>query len=132
MSPFVTLQLQDAPVVQAPDGSRVAVLPALKGGSMAHFSLKGGQCSQALCHRSVEEIWFVIKGFGQMWRRQEEHEDVVELCPGTALTLPLGVSFQFRATAGGLEAVAITLPPWPGPDEAMAVEGPWDPVLSGG
>ncbi len=45
---------------------------------------------------------------------------------GVSLTIPLGTQFQFRATGHEpLTMVAITMPPWPGADEAYAVEGPW-------
>ncbi len=49
------------------------------------------------------------------------------LQPGMSVTIPLGTHFQFRA---GPEAplavvVAITMPPWPGEDEACPVPGTW-------
>ncbi len=126
MMAFSTIQLNEAPVVKAPDGSRVALLPVLHGGSMAHFSLEAGQCTQAVKHRTVEEIWFVTKGFGQLWRKQNDREECVDLSPGTALTLPEGTAFQFRAAPhSGLEIIAITMPPWPGEEEAISVAGPW-------
>ena len=38
------------------------------------------------------------------------------------LTIPLGTHFQFRSLGPGpLAAVAVTMPPWPGPDEAVPV-----------
>ncbi len=50
--------------------------------------------------------------------------------PGICLTLPLGTHFQFRATGDApLQAVAITMPPWPGEGEAVIVRGPWEPDL---
>ena len=61
-----------------------------------------------------------------MWRRQGEREETVDLAPGTCLTIPVGTAFQFRASRdGALAAVAITMPPWPGEDEADFVEGAW-------
>jgi mannose-6-phosphate isomerase-like protein (cupin superfamily) len=127
--PFATLPLPDRPTVVAPDGSDVRVLLALERGSMAHFLLGAGRVSQAVFHRSVEEIWFVIDGRGEMWRCQDGREECVPLHPGVCLTIPQGTRFQFRADAGqGVTAVAIPMPPWPGPDEAMAVDGPWLPT----
>lgn len=96
---------------------------------MAHFQLACGQVSAAVRHRTVEEVWFIVAGTGQMWRRQGEREELTELRPGLCLTIPLGTDFQFRAAATApLAAVAITMPPWPGDDEAVAVTGPWQPV----
>jgi len=101
-------------------------LPSLAGGGCAHFRLPPGQTSRAVEHRTVEEIWHVVAGAGQMWSRQGEREEVVELSPGACLTIPLGTRFQFRsATDTALEAVAVTMPPWPGEDEAVFVEGHW-------
>jgi mannose-6-phosphate isomerase-like protein (cupin superfamily) len=113
----------------APDGSEVRVLLGLAGGGMAHFRLAPGAVSQAVAHRTVEEIWYIVAGFGEMWRACEGREEVVALRPGVCLTIPLGTRFQFRATAGeALEAVAVTMPPWPGEGEAVRAEGPWEPA----
>lgn len=126
MTPFATCPLPDQPTVTAPDGSDVRVLLALAGGSMAHFSLAPGAVSRAVTHRTVEELWFVLSGSGQMWRCQGAHSETVDLVPGMCLTIPLGTSFQFRAAPDvALAAVAVTLPPWPGADEAVPVPGAW-------
>ena len=127
--PFATLQLPATRTVVAPDGSDVRVLLALSGGSMAHFSLQAGQTSAAVTHRTVEEVWYVVQGQGEMWRKQGGVEQTVTLAPGICLTIPLGTHFQFRAAADqGLAAVCVTMPPWPldpAADEAVLVNGPW-------
>ena len=126
MSEFSTLPLPAERTVVAPDGSNVRMLLGLSTGTMAHFELPAGMTSSAVVHRTVEEIWFVVAGRGQMWRRQGEREQIVELVPGTCLTLPLGTHFQFRASAAEpVAVVGVTMPPWPGADEAIAVPGPW-------
>ena len=123
--PYETATLAAAPVVTAPDGSTVRLLPQLAGGSMAHFTLEPGQVADAVIHRTVEELWYVLRGAGEMWRRQDGRESVVPAVPGTALTIPLGTAFRFRAGPEGLEIVAVTMPPWPGSDEAVPVaDGP--------
>jgi mannose-6-phosphate isomerase-like protein (cupin superfamily) len=132
MEPFRTLQLPPEPTVVAPDGSDVRVLLSLPGGSMAHFELAAGSTSHAVEHRTVEEIWYVVGGRGQMWRRAGDEEDIVALQPGLCLTIPLGTRFQFRAGDQPLAAIAITMPPWPGADEAVLVEGHWPPTLRSG
>jgi len=132
MSPFATLRLPAEPTVVAPDGSDVRVLLGLAGGGMAHFELAAGQVARAVTHRTVEEVWYVVSGRGEMWRWQGEREETVGLEPGVCLTIPLGTHFQFRASPGeGVCAVAITMPPWPGEGEAVFVEGPW-PVPGAG
>jgi mannose-6-phosphate isomerase-like protein (cupin superfamily) len=126
MTEFATTRLPALPTVVAPDGSDVRVLLGLPGGGMAHFELPAGRVARAVTHRSVDELWFVLAGSGQMWRRQGEREEVVDLAPGVCLSIPLGTHFQFRASATqAVSAVAITMPPWPGADEAVPVAGPW-------
>ena len=123
---FDTLQLPEAPDVVAPDGSDVRILLQLGRGGMAHFELAAGRVSQAVDHHSVDEIWYVLRGQGQMWRRQAEREETVTLEPGTCVSIPVGTHFQFRSTGDGpLAAVGATMPPWPGPDEAYEVPGAW-------
>jgi mannose-6-phosphate isomerase-like protein (cupin superfamily) len=123
---FATLQFPSQPTVVAPDGSNVRVLLSLSAGSMAHFELAPGQVSHAVVHRTVEEVWFVLAGCGEMWRKQGEREEIVPLEPGVCLTIPVGTQFQFRASAAQpVSAVAVTMPPWPGEGEAVAVTGPW-------
>ena len=125
---FRTMTLPNDPTVMAPDGSDVRVLLGLAGGGMAHFQLAAGQTARAVVHRTVEEIWFVVGGRGQMWRRAGERQEVIELAPGVCLTIPLGTHFQFRAAVDqSVAALAVTMPPWPGPDEALWVPGPWEP-----
>jgi mannose-6-phosphate isomerase-like protein (cupin superfamily) len=129
MNGFATMHLPHEPTTVAPDGSDVRVLLGLPGGGMAHFRLEAGAVAQAVAHRTVEEVWFVVAGRGQMWRRQGEREETVALEPGVCLTIPLGTHFQFRASADeAVAAVAITMPPWPGDGEAYAVTGPWTPT----
>jgi mannose-6-phosphate isomerase-like protein (cupin superfamily) len=112
--------------VLAPDGSEVRILASSPRGSMAHFTLPPGQVSQAVAHHTVEEIWFIINGQGEMWRKSVDRETVVALSAGVSLTIPVGTHFQFRNTGTDpLQAVGVTMPPWPGMDEAHTVTGKW-------
>jgi mannose-6-phosphate isomerase-like protein (cupin superfamily) len=113
----------------APDGSEIRILTQVGEGSMVHCILRPGQVTQAVRHRTVEELWYCLKGSGQLWRRSGEQEEVVDLQPGVAVTIPLGVEFQFRTTSQEpLEVVITTMPPWPGPDEAVPIAGAWQPA----
>ena len=126
MPTFTTLALPATPTVTAPDGSDVRVLVGLGRGGMAYFELAPGRCSAAVRHRTVEELWYVVSGEAEMWRSQDGREEVATLRPGTSLSIPLGTSFQFRATGTTpFAAVGVTMPPWPGMDEAEFVDGPW-------
>lgn len=123
---FETMQLPEDPTIVAPDGSDVRVLLQRPGGSMAHFQLAAGRASTAVAHHTVEEIWFFLDGRGEMWRKLGTDETTVPVEPGTCISIPVGTSFQFRASEDGpLSAVGITMPPWPGADEAYPTEGIW-------
>jgi mannose-6-phosphate isomerase-like protein (cupin superfamily) len=126
MPEFQTLALPAEPLALAPDGTRVRVLLALDRGSLAHFELPAGAVSHAVKHRTVEEIWYFLSGRGEVWRADGKRETIEPVGPGLALTMPLGTAFQFRALgAKPLIFLAITMPPWPGPEEAFRLEGPW-------
>ena len=113
----------------APDGSDVRVLLGLAGGGMAEFELGAGKVSAAVTHRTMEEIWYVLEGRGEMWRRQGSQEEVIALEPGVCLTIPQGVHFQFRSLGSAvLRVLGVTMPPWPGEGEAIVVAGPWTPT----
>jgi mannose-6-phosphate isomerase-like protein (cupin superfamily) len=130
MKAGATMMLPRVHGVLAPDGSEVRILLSLAGGSMAHFLLPAGQVSRAVRHRTVEEIWYVLSGSGEMWRSADGGEEITPLSSGTCLTIPTGSTFQFRSTgAEPLTAVAITMPPWPGEGEAETGEGRWTPTV---
>jgi len=130
MAHFETKQLPAGRDVVAPDGSDVRVLLALASGGMAHFVLASGHTSTAVTHRTVEEIWYVLSGRGEMWRRHADRESVVEMEPGVCLTIPPGTHFQFRSTGTeALAVVGVTMPPWPGDGEAIVVPGKWRPTV---
>jgi len=126
MTDFETKRLPLTPDVVAPDGSDVRVLARTERGSMAHFELAPGRASAAIRHRTVDEIWFVLSGRGEIWRKQGGREDIVALEPGVSVTIPVGTHFQFRASGDtALEAVGVTMPPWPGDTEAVPVSEKW-------
>ena len=96
---------------------------------MAHFRLPPGACAKAVVHRTVDELWFVTQGSGEMWRRSNGDEEIVALRAGVAVSIPVGTVFQFRAAHDSeLAIVGVTMPPWPGDDEATPASGPWQPM----
>jgi mannose-6-phosphate isomerase-like protein (cupin superfamily) len=127
---FATNRLSDLPDVTAPDGSEVRVLCTTSRGSLAHFTLPAQAVSKAMAHRSVEEVWYFVSGHGQMWRRFHDREEIVDVEPGIAITIPVGAHFQFRSLSHDpLIAVGTTMPPWPGEGEAFPVSSPWDATV---
>ena len=128
MPPFESNQVKTVYDVLAPDGSEIRLLHQLGGGSVVHCRLPVGAVSIPVKHRTVEEIWYFLAGEGQVWRRQDERESVLDVRPGVSLTIPLGAQFQFRNTGDvPLEFVITTTPPWPGEDEAVLLDaGRWE------
>ena len=134
MPRFATRRLPAEADVAAPDGSEVRLLPALEGGSAAQFRLAPGTVSRAGRHRTVEEIWYILSGQGEMWRSDGDREEVVALEVDICVTIPVGISFQFRATGTApLSAFAVTMPPWPvdSDDEWVEVAPYWPVDLPG-
>jgi mannose-6-phosphate isomerase-like protein (cupin superfamily) len=123
---FDTKRVSREPGARAPDGSEVRILCRVGRGGMAHFTLPPMAVSRAVAHQTVEEVWFFISRLGRMWRRLGGREEIVEVGPGTSISIPVGTHFQFRSDGyEPLAAVGCTMPPWPGEDEAYAVDGPW-------
>src|ERR1700733_7207198 len=53
-------------------------------------------------------------------------QQTVALEPGTCVSIPAGTHFQFRSSGPGpLAIVGVTMPPWPGDDEARELPGAW-------
>ena len=124
--PFATARPADGYDVLAPDGSQIRFLPQVPGGSMVHCTLPPGAVSLAVTHRTVDELWYVLAGAGELWRRRGADETVAALLPHTAHSIPLGTHFQFRNPgAEPLTFVIVTMPPWPGMDEAVRVADRW-------
>ena len=122
MSEFLTKRLPVARDAVAPDGSDVRILLGLDHGGMAHFELAPGETSVAVAHHTIEEIWYFLSGRGEMWRKLGNQEEVVPVDPGTCITIPVGTHFQFRSFGyKPLDALGVTMPPWPGEREAYQV-----------
>jgi mannose-6-phosphate isomerase-like protein (cupin superfamily) len=67
-----------------------------------------------------------------MWRRLADEEKITPVRPGVSLAIPTGARFQLRNDGSEpLAAVAVTMPPWPGEDEAVLVEGKWPASVGG-
>jgi mannose-6-phosphate isomerase-like protein (cupin superfamily) len=129
MKRFDTKRINAAPDTIATDGSEVRVLCTTSRGGMAVFTLPPGAVSKPVAHRTIEEIWYVIRGQGRMWRKSDAREDITEIAAGISISIPTGTHFQLRCDGDEpLAAVAVTMPPWPGDGEAYIVAGKWPPT----
>jgi len=126
--PFESKMLPVEPELIAPDGSNVRTLLRLKGGDMAHFELAPGKTSTAICNRSIEELWYILSGEGEIWRQADGHELLTTLEAGLCISIPLGTKFQFRSSGSApLKILGVAMPPFPGVSETCIVEGRWTP-----
>ena len=128
MTAFESSRVADDYDLLAPDGSEIRLLHSTPSASVVHCSLPVAAVSLPVRHHTVEEIWYFLAGRGQVWRAQANREDLIEVQAGISLTIPLGTSFQFRNTGdAALEFIIVTMPPWPGADEAILLDaGKWD------
>jgi mannose-6-phosphate isomerase-like protein (cupin superfamily) len=112
----------------APDGSEIRFLVTnAKRASLVEVTLPAGLTTRPVRHATVEEIWYFVRGEGEVWR---EGQETVQVAPGASLIIPTRGAFQFRsAPTGPLVFLCYTSPPWPGEDEASPAEGPWTPNL---
>ena len=119
------------PDATAPDGSEIRLLAdgrnAATKSSMVEVTLPAGQISRPVYHRTVEEIWYILEGEGQVWRCPPDSDPSSippqAVSPGDALVIPTGWRFQFAAAPdANLRFLCHTTPPWPGEDEAVPAE----------
>jgi mannose-6-phosphate isomerase-like protein (cupin superfamily) len=126
-----TKTLQSERDCLAPDGSAIRQLLDLGGrnGGLAHCVLPAGHVSVAQHHKTGGEIWYCVQGLGQVWRKsvgEEQKECTFDVRPGRSLTIEPGEHFQFQNTgAEPLTFIVATVPSWPGPEEAVEVQGRW-------
>jgi mannose-6-phosphate isomerase-like protein (cupin superfamily) len=110
----------------APDGSEIRLLSQAAAAGMAHCSLPAGRTSHAVRHKSVEELWYVLSGTGEFWNPPQAGGKELQLEPGVSLAIDPGTPFQFKTTGDApLELLIVTVPRWPGPDEAVRAEDHW-------
>jgi mannose-6-phosphate isomerase-like protein (cupin superfamily) len=132
MTPFDDATLSDVADCTARDGSEIRLLGGTANGSLCHARLGAAAVANAVRHRSVDELWFCLRGAGRIWRKSAEREEVVDLREGRSIALPAGTSFQWRNDGPGpLDVLIATIPPWPGDAEADEVGGTWAPRSAG-
>jgi mannose-6-phosphate isomerase-like protein (cupin superfamily) len=120
--------MKDEEMHMLPEDHEARAPLVLKSGVLAHCTLPPRKTSFAVMHQTVQEVWYFLQGKGEVWRKQADMEEtVVDVGPGTTLTIPTKAHFQFRNTSDNesLFFLILTIPQWPGPQEAIRVEGKW-------
>jgi mannose-6-phosphate isomerase-like protein (cupin superfamily) len=114
---------------RSPLGAHIRYLIDGPHGNTIHSTVPPGMVGRACRFRTIDEYWFVLSGEGEIWRKPVDgRESVTRLVPGVSFDIPLGTAFQYRCTGEvPLVCIVTALPPWPGDDEAVIVDGPWVP-----
>lgn len=115
----------------SPAGAEVRLLLGTSLGAIAHCTLPFGKTSRAVQHQTVSEVWHVIGGMGEIWRKNNKGAEITALKPGVTIDIEVGTLFQYCSLdAGDLVFICMTTPPWPGANEAIhAKESAWPPNL---
>ena len=104
-------KFEPTPVYTAPDKSEIRLLVRGSKGSLCHCTLRPGQTSQAVKHKSIEEIWYCPSGKGEIWRQVADQEEITPIESGVSISISPGMSFQFRNTGKELLCIMITTMP---------------------
>ena len=124
-----TTTVESAERGRSPLGARIRFLMDGPHGNMIHSTVPPGMVGRACHFLTIDEYWYVLSGEGEIWRSAPDgHESITRLIPGVCVDIPLGTAFQYRCTGNvPLVFTCTALPPWPGDDEAVIVDGPWVP-----
>jgi len=106
------------------DGLSVRLLACHARAGLTHCTLGVGSISRAVRHRAVDVLWFVLAGQADVWRSVDGLEQVDRFVGGNSVHVAAGVSYQLRAITD-ISLLVVTSPPWPGPEEAIVVDGIW-------
>ncbi len=121
----------EEPEYSAPSGVELRRLVQGDQGGFAECRLPAGTIAIAVRHRTVEELWYIVEGEGEMWRLHGDSERVDPLKVGDSIRIPVDTTYQVRACAShNLRAIMVTMPPWEGQIEAVKVEGKWEPTIA--
>ena len=128
-----TRSIPSAPDGRSPAGAEVRYLIQGETGDMIHSTVPPGQVNRATVHATVSEFWHVLSGEGRIWRRDGTGEETTELKAGVSIDIPVGTAFQYRCDGiDPLQFICITMPRWPGAEEATFIQGPWQPNAPNG
>lgn len=120
--------LPERPDARSPAGADIRFIMDGPTGNMIHSTVPPGQVNRATRHKTVSEFWHVLDGEGEIWRSDGTDQSVVKLVAGVSIDISVGTAFQYRNVGTEpLTFICISMPPWPGDEEAEAVEGPWHP-----
>lgn len=125
-----TKMLTEHPEAKSPAGADIRYLMDGETGNMIHSTVPPHQVNKATVHATISEFWFVLEGRGEIWRDDGVESDVTVLIPGIAIDIPVGTAFQYRNVSDvDLKFICISMPRWPGDQEARYIDGVWQPTI---
>lgn len=125
-----TTILPEHPNAKSPAGADIRYLMDGELGGMIHSTVPPHQVNRATVHATVSEFWYILEGHGEIWREDDVESCITALLPGTVIDIPVGTNFQYRNISDvDLKFICVTIPPWPGDEEATHVKGVWQPTI---
>ena len=106
-------QLSEHPDDTATDRAEIRKLFATEKASVVHCTLPPKATSVATRLLKTDEVWYFVGGQGEIWLREEYEAEGREekVSPGTCLTIPMGVHFQYRNIGeDSLTFLCVTMP----------------------
>ncbi len=123
-------KLGSKPDARSPAGADIRFIMAGETGNMIHSTVPPHQINRATVHATVSEFWFILSGLGEIWRKDKKQERVARLEAGVSIDIPVDTAFQYRNIGDvDLKFICISMPPWPGDEEASHLEGVWEPTV---
>lgn len=123
-------KLGPKPDARSPAGADIRFIMDATTGNMIHSTVPPRQINRATVHATVSEFWFVLEGIGEIWRKDAQEERVTRLETGVSIDIPVGTAFQYRNIGDvDLKFICISMPPWPGDQEASHLDGAWPPTI---
>ena len=113
--PWKIKQLSTTPDAIAVDTAEIRKVFAEDEASVVHCTLPPNAVSVATRLIDIHEIWYFIEGRGRIWLKEEDEAkgSEKEVGPGTCLTMPAGVHFQYRTLGEDfLSFLCVTMPPF--------------------
>lgn len=125
-----TTRLPEKADDKSPAGAAIRYMMDGATGNMIHSTVPPRQINRATVHASVSEFWYVLEGQGEIWRDDGRESSVTSLTAGTAIDIPVGTAFQYRNISDSdLKFICVSMPRWPGDQEATFIEGIWQPTV---
>jgi mannose-6-phosphate isomerase-like protein (cupin superfamily) len=103
----------------------------MKGGGLYNCTMPTAKTFSPVAYHRVKEIWYVLEGQGEVWRKSARSEPTVDVGAGMSLTISARSAFQFRDTGTGvLRILIVKMPPWPGAQEPEKTIGVWPTTVT--